>query len=67
VALGSVVVFSWFGVNQLGVGLHSYGFTTGAATAMTIWHSLNLALILWGLAWWFVAFMKGSSSGKGAA
>lgn len=67
VALGSVVVFSWFGVNQLGVGLHSYGFTTGAATAMTIWHSLNLALILWGLAWWFVAYMKGSSSGKGAA
>jgi len=28
--LGNVVVsWSWFGVNQLGVGLHSYGFTNG--------------------------------------
>ena len=26
---GMVVVFSWFHVNQLGVGLHSYGFTAG--------------------------------------
>jgi hypothetical protein len=23
------VSWSWFGVNQLGVGLHSYGFTNG--------------------------------------
>ncbi|MFT6862422.1 MAG: ABC-type transport system involved in cytochrome c biogenesis permease subunit [Akkermansiaceae bacterium] len=29
---GSVVVFSWWGVNMLGVGLHSYGFTEGAST-----------------------------------
>jgi ABC-type transport system involved in cytochrome c biogenesis permease subunit len=29
--LGSAVVaFSWWGVNMLGVGLHSYGFTEGA-------------------------------------
>jgi ABC-type transport system involved in cytochrome c biogenesis permease subunit len=28
--LGNVVVsWSWFGVNELGVGLHSYGFTEG--------------------------------------
>ncbi|MBL9185714.1 MAG: cytochrome c biogenesis protein CcsA [Verrucomicrobiaceae bacterium] len=27
--LGCIVVFSWFGVNQLGVGLHAYGFTDG--------------------------------------
>jgi ABC-type transport system involved in cytochrome c biogenesis permease subunit len=67
VVLGSVVVFSWFGVNQLGVGLHSYGFTTGAATAMTIWHSMNVVLILWGLVWWLVAYMKGASSGKRGA
>ena len=26
---GGVVAFSWWGVNLLGVGLHSYGFTTG--------------------------------------
>eukprot|EP01031_Cornospumella_fuschlensis_P049257 gene49257-60299_t len=27
--LGGIVIFSWFGVNQLGVGLHAYGFTEG--------------------------------------
>ncbi len=27
--LGCIVIFSWFGVNQLGVGLHAYGFTHG--------------------------------------
>ena len=26
---GMITVFSWFGVNQLGVGLHAYGFTDG--------------------------------------
>ena len=49
VVLGSVVVFSWFGVNQLGVGLHSYGFTTGASTAITICHWTNAALVGFGL------------------
>ena len=34
--LGMVVVFAWWGVNALGVGLHSYGFTTG------IWKSLGV-------------------------
>jgi len=32
---GNVVVsWSWFGVNQLGVGLHSYGFTSGVALCL---------------------------------
>ncbi|MCY2958963.1 MAG: cytochrome c biogenesis protein CcsA [Planctomycetota bacterium] len=31
---GTVVGFSWFGVNLLGVGLHSYGFTSGIHTAL---------------------------------
>ena len=26
---GTVIAFSWWGVNLLGVGLHSYGFTSG--------------------------------------
>jgi len=28
------VVMAWFGVNLLGVGLHAYGFTTGAARGL---------------------------------
>ena len=32
---GTVVIsFSWWGVNLLGVGLHTYGFTQGALTAL---------------------------------
>jgi hypothetical protein len=29
-----VTTWSWFGTNQLGVGLHSYGFTTGRTIAI---------------------------------
>jgi ABC-type transport system involved in cytochrome c biogenesis permease subunit len=41
-ALGSVfgaivVSLAWFGVNLLNVGLHSYGFTTGAAAKLFIY------------------------------
>ncbi len=39
VLMGVIVVFSWWGVNALGVGLHSYGFTQG------IWRNLFL---FWG-------------------
>jgi len=35
-----VVAFSWWGVNLLGVGLHSYGFTAG------LWFGLQL---FWGI------------------
>jgi ABC-type transport system involved in cytochrome c biogenesis permease subunit len=31
-----VTAWSWFGVNQLGVGLHSYGFTDSATLALTV-------------------------------
>lgn len=34
--LNVVVALSWFGVNLLGVGLHSYGFITGIATALAV-------------------------------
>jgi ABC-type transport system involved in cytochrome c biogenesis permease subunit len=33
--LGNIAVsWSWFGVNELGVGLHSYGFTDGVLLAL---------------------------------
>jgi len=36
--LGMVVVmWAWFGVNLLSVGLHSYGFTSGIATTLAIY------------------------------
>ena len=37
-ALGIIVVMlAWFGVNLLNTGLHSYGFTEGAATVLFLY------------------------------
>lgn len=48
-ALAVVVAQAWFGVNLLGIGLHSYGFITGIALALFGFTALDLALIaaLW--------------------
>lgn len=46
-ALGMIVVmFAWLGVNLLGVGLHSYGFTSGVANALFAYTALQLVLLL---------------------
>jgi ABC-type transport system involved in cytochrome c biogenesis permease subunit len=49
---GIVVAFSWFGVNLLGVGLHSYGFTSGIQKALTIFYMVEGAIVLVGIATW---------------
>ncbi len=44
---GCVVAFSWWGVNLLGVGLHSYGFTSGIWTVTFIfWTSQAVVIAL---------------------
>jgi ABC-type transport system involved in cytochrome c biogenesis permease subunit len=43
--LGTVIAFSWFGVNLLGVGLHSYGFTSGIQTALWSYYGFQWGLI----------------------
>jgi ABC-type transport system involved in cytochrome c biogenesis permease subunit len=44
---GAIVVsLAWFGVNLLNVGLHSYGFTTGAATKLFGYIGAELAFML---------------------
>ncbi|MEM9080346.1 MAG: cytochrome c biogenesis protein CcsA [Verrucomicrobiota bacterium] len=47
---GSVVTFSWFHVNMLGTGLHSYGFTDGKSV---IWwfYGTSAFIILTGIAY----------------
>jgi ABC-type transport system involved in cytochrome c biogenesis permease subunit len=49
IVLGMVTMFSWFGVNQLGVGLHSYGFTSGIMQALSIFWAIESFVILLGL------------------
>ncbi|MEM7697238.1 MAG: cytochrome c biogenesis protein CcsA, partial [Verrucomicrobiota bacterium] len=46
IVLGGIVCFSWWGVNNLGVGLHSYGFTEGVRDALwTAWGVMGLFII----------------------
>lgn len=47
-----IVAFSWFGVNLLGVGLHSYGFTSGIFKALVTFYAIeSLVMVLGGFAW----------------
>jgi len=47
---GNIVTsFSWFGVNMLGIGLHSYGFTDAAFKWLILFISTQAFLILLGL------------------
>ena len=47
---GIVVTFSWFGVNMLGVGLHSYGFMENSLWWLAAFCAGQLGLIAVGLA-----------------
>jgi ABC-type transport system involved in cytochrome c biogenesis permease subunit len=48
--IGNIVTsWSWFGVNMLGIGLHSYGFTEAAFKWLVLFAGSQVALILLGL------------------
>ena len=44
-----ITAWSWFGVNELGVGLHSYGFTAGVLQALGIFIASQLIVVAFGL------------------
>jgi ABC-type transport system involved in cytochrome c biogenesis permease subunit len=47
---GNIVTsFSWFGVNMLGIGLHSYGFTDAAFKWLILFIGSQVAIIVLGL------------------
>ncbi len=47
IVLGVIVTFSWWGVNNLEVGLHSYGFTEGVERALHLsWSIMGLPFLL---------------------
>jgi ABC-type transport system involved in cytochrome c biogenesis permease subunit len=47
---GNVVTsFSWFGVNMLGIGLHSYGFMQAAFNWLVLFIGTQVAIIILGL------------------
>ncbi len=45
--LGVITALSWFGVNLLSIGLHSYGFTTGMVQMLVAFISVETLLIGW--------------------
>ena len=48
--VGNMVTgWSWFGTNQLGVGLHAYGFNNTLATGLVIFWASQMAAIALGL------------------
>lgn len=52
-----IIAFSWWGVNLLGVGLHSYGFTDGVFKLLAGFFALEMIVIGIGL-------LQNSGSGK---
>lgn len=50
IVLGMIVVFAWWGVNALGVGLHSYGFTSGIWQTLAVFWFTEIILLAAGLA-----------------
>ncbi|MEM9016733.1 MAG: cytochrome C assembly protein, partial [Verrucomicrobiota bacterium] len=61
IILAIITTFSWWGVNNLGVGLHSYGFTEGVWGALfTSWGILGIFMLM-GIAIWFVERAKKAS------
>ncbi|MFT5128644.1 MAG: hypothetical protein ACI8W8_002261, partial [Rhodothermales bacterium] len=40
-----VVMMAWFGINLLGVGLHSYGFTSGVLKGLIIYCVIELVFL----------------------
>ena len=50
VIFGNIVTsWSWFGVNMLGIGLHSYGFTAAAFKWLVLFDISQIALIILGM------------------
>ena len=55
-----VVTFSWWHVNLLGVGLHSYGFSGSKKTAVFAFYGIELVILLVGIGFmiWFKSVDK---------
>jgi ABC-type transport system involved in cytochrome c biogenesis permease subunit len=59
-----ITAWSWFGVNQLGIGLHSYGFTSGVVDWLKTFVAYMLVCVVFGvlpLHWWWSRSGEGSN------
>ena len=63
---GTVIAFSWWGVNLLGVGLHSYGFTSGVQRALWVYYGVQWGIAGLGALDALRARRRGGDPGQGA-
>ncbi len=57
-----VTAWSWFGTNELGIGLHSYGFTSGVLMWLTIFIGVQFAVMAVDGLFRFIGVPFGSAS-----
>jgi ABC-type transport system involved in cytochrome c biogenesis permease subunit len=60
-----VTAWSWFGTNQLGIGLHSYGFTSGVLLLLASYVASQIVLIAAGLAFTATVTAPAASGRRG--
>jgi hypothetical protein len=54
-----IIVFSWWHVNFLGVGLHNYGFTSSTAmTTIWVFYGMEFLIMLVGMVMAFIAIER---------
>jgi len=58
IVLNIVVAFSWWGVNLLGIGLHSYGFTAGIQNTLYVFYAVEAGVFLLGGGWWLYGYLQ---------
>ena len=58
-----VVMMAWFGINLLGVGLHSYGFIDGVFLGLLIYSAAEIAFVA-AIGSWYRRQQRRGSSGK---
>ncbi|HEX5137008.1 MAG TPA: cytochrome c biogenesis protein CcsA [Planctomycetota bacterium] len=66
ILVGGVVSWSWWGVNLLGVGLHSYGFTGGVWTGLITFWSIEGLVLFATLVSWLVSRSAATPPESGA-
>ncbi len=62
-----IVAFSLWGVNLLGVGLHSYGFTSGIMPWLIAFYVIELTVIFLGAAVWYRQKFSSPTATAGSA
>jgi len=62
---GLVVAFSWFHVNLLGIGLHSYGFNSSTKAALFTYYGVQAGLVALGVTG--IAIRRASANAAAAA